>query len=227
MLRLFYKVHKWVGIGIGVIFLMWIVTGILIAGGDTPKGPGDGPPDFSRATVAPAAALALATSGDSALTGVRSVEFEQLGPHFIYRIRGKGRTVLVDAERGERLIVDEALARRLAEETVPGAGIRSAELIRAFDRGYGNGSLPVWRVTLDDEAGTLVHLSVRDGVLGTSTGSKRMHLTMHNLHTFATLKALGLARGPIRWLLVVASVISLVVVVTGYYMSLPKRWTRG
>src|SRR5690606_14998723 len=112
---------------------MWIVTGILIAGGDTPKGSGDGPPDFSRGTVAPATALALATSGDSALTGVRSVEFERLGPHFIYRIRGKGRTVLVDAERGERLIVDEALARRLAGETVPGAGIRSAELIRSYD----------------------------------------------------------------------------------------------
>ena len=65
MLRLFYKVHKWVGIGIGVIFLMWIVTGILIAGGDTPKGPGDGPPDFSRATVAPAAALARRPSAPS------------------------------------------------------------------------------------------------------------------------------------------------------------------
>ncbi|MDX2121134.1 MAG: PepSY domain-containing protein [Gemmatimonadota bacterium] len=227
MRRLIFKVHKWVGIGIGVILLMWIVTGILIAGGDTPKGTGEAPPDFSRATVAPAAALALATSGDSALTGVRAVEFERLGPHFIYRVRGKGRTVLVDAERGVRFLVDEALARRLAAETVPGAGIRSAELIRSYDRGYGNGSLPVWRVTLDDAAGTLVHLSQRDGVLGTSTSSKRMHLTMHNLHTFATLKVLGLPRGPIRWLLVLASVVSLVAVLTGYYMSLPKRWTRG
>ena len=227
MRRLIFKVHKWVGIGIGVILLLWIVTGVLIAGGDTPKASGDAPPDFGRATVAPAAALALATSGDSALTGVRTVEFERLGPHFIYRIRGKGRTVVVDAERGERLVMDEALARRLAAETVPGATIRSAGLIRAHDRGYGNGSLPAWRVTLDDAAGTLVHLSVRDAVLSSSTGSRRMHLTMHNLHTFATLKVLGLARGPIRWLLVLASVISLVAVVTGYFMTLPKRWTRG
>lgn len=227
MRRLIFKVHKWVGIGIGVILLMWIVTGVLLAGGDTPRASDDAPPDFGRATVAPAAALALATSGDSALTGVRSVEFQQLGSHFIYRIRGKGRTVVVDAERGERLVMDEALARRVAVEAVPGATIRSAELIRAHDRGYGSGSLPAWRVTLDDEAGTLVHLSVRDGVLGTSTGAKRMHLTMHNLHTFATLKVLGLPRGPVRWLLILASVISLVGVVTGYFMSLPKRWTRG
>ncbi|MBK6424066.1 MAG: PepSY domain-containing protein [Gemmatimonadetes bacterium] len=226
MLRLFYKVHKWVGIGIGLFLLMWIVTGMLLGGGE--GRPRDGAaPDYSRAVVSPADAQALAASGDSALREIRAVELDRIGSHLLYRVRGTGGTVLVDAEQPQRLEVTEALAREVATGMFPQGSIEGVELLTRHDRGYPNGALPAYRVRFADRAETLVHLSVRDGMLAVSNKDLRLNGTLHGLHTFASLRALGLARVPIRRLLIVASLISLVVVVTGYYMSLPRRWTRG
>ncbi len=226
MLRLFYKVHKWVGIGIGLFLLMWIVTGMLLGGGE--GRPRDGAaPDYSRAVVSPADAQALAASGDSGLREIRSVELDRLGSRVFYRVRGAGGTMLVDAAQPQRLEVTEALAREVAAGMFPQGTIEGVELLKRHDRGYPNGALPAYRVRFGDRAGTLVHLSVRDGLLAVSNKDLQLNGTLHGLHTFASLRSLGLSRVPIRRLLIVASLIALVVVITGYYMSLPRRWTRG
>lgn len=226
MLRLFYKVHKWVGIGIGLFLLMWIVTGMLLGGGE--GRPRDGvAPDYARAVVSPAAALEVATAGDSGLREVRGVELDRIGSHLLYRVRGAGGTVLVDAAEPRRLEVTEALAREVAAGMFPQGTIETVELLKRHDRGYPNGALPAYRVRFGDRARTLVHLSLRDGLVAVSNKDLQLNGTLHGLHTFASLRAFGLSRVPIRRLLNVASLISLVVVVTGYYMSLPRRWTRG
>lgn len=226
MLRLFYKVHKWVGIGIGVFLLMWIVTGMLLGGGE--GRPRDAaPPDYRGAVVSPAAAQEVAVAADSGLRDIRSLELDRLGSHLFYRVRGAGGTVLVDAAQPQRLEVTEALAREVAAGMFPQGRIEGVELLQRHDRGYPNGGLPAYRVRFDDGARTLVHVALRDGMLAVSNKDLRLNGTLHGLHTFASLRALGLSRVPIRRLLIVASLISLVVVVTGYYMSLPRRWTRG
>lgn len=225
MLRWFYKVHKWVGVGIGLFLLMWIVTGMLLGGGEARRGQA-ARPDFSTARVAPAEAAAVAQQGDSALTAVREVELDQLGGQLFYRVRGGGGTVLVSAERPERLAITDSMARAVAQAMYPGAAVQGVELVRRNDAAYPNGSLPAWRVSLGDGEGTRVHLAVRDGQLAVSDGGSRLGRTLHDLHTFAILRGAGLTREPTRLLLRVASVIALVVVLTGYYMSLPRAWTR-
>ncbi len=225
MLRWFYKVHKWVGVGIGLVLLMWIVTGMLLGGGEgRPREAG--PPDFSRAVVAPAAAAALAQAGDSALATVRGVELAQLGGALFYRVRGEGGTVLVNAERPERFIVSDSLARGVAQAMFPEGSVQGVELLRRHDAAYPAGALPAWRVSFGDRRGTQVHVALRDGQLSVSNGDLRLNRTLHDLHTFAAFRVTGLGRVPTRRLLTAASAIALVVVLTGYYMSLPRAWTR-
>lgn len=223
MLRWFYKVHKWVGVTIGVVLLMWIVTGVLLSAAEgRGKGRAD-PPDYGKAVVAPSAAVAAATGGDSGLRGVRAVELDRLGDRVIYRVRGSPRgTVLIDAGTGERIVVTESLARALAQGAVPGGAIVSAGLIRANDRGY-PGSLPAWRVTFGDAEATWFHVSTQDGLINISTTASRTSSTLHGLHTFGSLTALHIERRHIRLLLIGASLVALAVVLTGYVLSLPRR----
>jgi Na+-transporting NADH:ubiquinone oxidoreductase subunit F len=223
VLRWFYKVHKWVGVAVGVVLLMWIVTGVLLSTGE---GRGQGradPPDYGKATIAPAAAVTAATSGDSGLRGVRVVELDRLGDRVIYRVKGSPRgTALIDAGTGERIVITEPLARALAQRAVPGGAIESAELIRANDRGY-PGSLPAWRVRFGDAEATWFHVSSQDGLITISTTTSRTSSTLHGLHTFGSLTALRIERRHIRLLLIGASLVALAVVVTGYVLSLPRR----
>jgi uncharacterized membrane protein YkoI len=223
VLRWFYKVHKWVGVSVGAVLLMWIVTGVLLSAGE---GRGQGraaPPDYARATVSPAAAVAAATTGDSGLRGIRAVELDRLGDRVIYRVKGAPRgTALIDATTGVRIVISESLARELAQRAVPGGTIESAELIRANDRGY-PGSLPAWRVRFADADATWFHLGLQDGLVNISTTTSRTSSTLHGLHTFGSLTALHIERRHIRLLLIGASLVALAVVVTGYVLSLPRR----
>lgn len=222
MIRLFYKVHKWVGVGVGLILLMWIVTGMLIGGGGGGR-PAE-PPDYSRATVSPATAVAVAARSDSALGAARGVALEQIAGRLVYRVSAaRGRAALVDAATGEPVVIGEGLAREIAASLAPGAAIGEVRRLEGHDGGFPRGALPAWRVVLADPAGTWVHLS-RDGLGSSNTREQRRKAVYHDLHTFATLQQVQLDRRTIRVLFLVASVISIAVVVTGYYLSLPRRW---
>ncbi len=223
VLRWFYKVHKWVGVAVGVVLLMWIVTGVLLSAGEGRGKDRGAPPDYGMATVAPAAAVAAATRGDSGLHAIRGVELDRLGDRVIYRVKGSPRgTALIDAGTAERIVITESLARALAQSAVPGSPIVSAELIRANDRGY-PGSLPAWRVRFGDEGATWFHVGTQDGLINISTTTSRTSSTLHGLHTFGSLTALHIERRHIRLLLIGASLVALAVVVTGYVLSLPRR----
>lgn len=223
MTRLFYKVHKWIGVGIGLIMLMWIVTGVLIGGGG---GGRRAPvtPDYAGATVSPSAALAAAALGDNGITEARAVTLEVVAGRLAYRISDpKGRTALVDAGTGARIEICESLAREAAAVLAPQAGVREVVRLGGHDRGYPRGGLPAWRVILEDPEESWLHLS-SDATTSTNTRAQRSKSTLHDLHTFAALQGLHLGKQGIRILLVLASVISVALVVTGYYLSLPKRW---
>ncbi len=222
MIRLFYKVHKWIGVGIGLILLMWIVTGMLLGGGG--GGRPSEPPDYSRATVSPASAVAVAAASDSALGRVNGVVLDLIAGRLVYRVTAaRGRAALVDAATGAPIVIGEALVREVAATIAPEAAVGGVVRLKRHDGGYPRGPLPAWRVVLGDQAETWVHLN-RDGQVSSNTRDQRRKAVFHDLHTFATLRQAHLGPGTIRILFMVASVISLAVVGTGYYLSLPRRW---
>ncbi len=226
-MRLIFKIHKWVGIGIGLVLVMWIVTGIMAAGGDAVQGRGrrDTGPDFARATVTPAQAVQAAISADSGIAPVTQLTVERLGAKIVYRLTGAdGAVMLLDAGDGSRVVVDEAVAREVVLLDSPRATIGVPKLIERHDGVYQGGALPVWRVALGDEAGTVVHVNVATGALSRIDRRGQLHRTVMGLHTFGSLRRFIPSGRVVYLLFVAASVVSLVSVVTGYYLSLPREW---
>lgn len=224
MLRLCYRVHKWVGVGIGVCLAMWVVTGILLRDADDEPALPAVPLALDRVAVTPAAAARVAGAGGT-LGDVAAVELDMVAGQPVYRVRGTRATRLVDATTGTPFEVTEQAARTATAALVPGAVVRGAHLIRRYDRGYAGGALPAWRVQVEGPGNVLVHLDA-EGRLHRSDRSRQLHVVTHGLHTFASLGGAGLGHGAIRAVFLVASLIALALVATGYWMALPRR-SRG
>ncbi|MEO8635247.1 MAG: hypothetical protein ABI587_08220 [Gemmatimonadales bacterium] len=226
-MRLIYRIHKWIGVSIGLVMIMWIVTGIMATGGGGGRG-GERrgiDPDFTRATLSPAQAVLAAVGVDSEIAPITQLSVERLGARIIYRLTGaRGRAMLLDAGDGTRVVVDEAMAREVALLEVPMATIGGPTLIEKKDAEYPQGDVPVWRVRLGGKEAGVLHISATTGQVTRVDPDGEWHRTVMGLHTFRGLRRF-IASGPaINALLIVVSVISLVGVATGYYLSLPKAW---
>lgn len=226
-MRLIFKIHKWVGIGIGLVLVMWIVTGVMAAGGEAAQARGrrGSGPDFARATLPPARAVQAAIAVDSGIAPITQMTVERLGAKIVYRLTGAGGAVmLLDAGDGSRVVVDEAVAREVVLLDSPRATIGAATLIERHDGVYQGGALPVWRIQLGDEVGTVVHVSVATGVLSRIDRRGQLHRTVMGLHTFGSLRRFIPNPRVVHYIFVVASIVALGSVVTGYYLSLPREW---
>lgn len=217
-MRLIYQIHKWIGVGIGVILLMWIVTGMLVGGGRGEKPNVVRPVDVARAVISPAQA-ALAVASDSSFGGVKGMSLDQLGSRPVYRVTSEQRAVrLIDAATGAQVQVDEALAREIAATELPGVELGSVERIK------GGGPQSGWRVRFHDADHTVLIIGERSGEIRRTDDGSQFHRSMMSLHTFAVLKGLSLPAQAVYIIFLSISIISLGTVLTGYYLSLPKRW---
>ena len=222
-----YRIHKWIGVGIGLVVLMWIITGIMAVGGDSPRrGEGrDTGPDFARATLPPAQAVLTAISLDSTIAPITQVTVERLGARIVYRLAGaRGEVVLLDAADGSRVVIDEAMAREVALLDSPRATIGTPSLIERHDGEYHGGPLPVWRIRLGDKAGSVVHVSIATGQLSRIDRKGQLHRTVMGLHTFGSLQRFIESKRAVRYIFLAASIVSLAAVVSGYYLALPTDW---
>ena len=223
MTALIYRIHKWIGVGIGMVLVMWLLTGILIPGGEEPVRH-QGAASLERAMVPPAVAIAAARSDRPAGDAVTGVTLGVLADQPVYEVRWEEDGRLVDAVSGAIVEVDEHRARAVAEAEYPGGRILSVEQIHRRDRGFQYGLFPVWRIRFDDEAGTYVHVGTREARVVRNTRWDRARTTLRGLHTFATLQLFRIPGDVIYALLVTAALVALAGTVTGYYLSLPKSW---
>ena len=226
-MRLVYQIHKWIGVAVGLVLVMWIVTGVMAAGGEGHKG-GERRalgPDFSRATLLPARAVLAAVALDSSIAPITQMAVERLGTRIVYRLVGaRGGVMLLDAGDGTRVVVDEATAREVALMEAPKAAIGGPTLIEQHDADYPAGALPVWRVRLGDKETGLLYISAATGQVSRVDPQGALHRTVMGLHTFGSLRRFIPNGRAVRYLLYAASLICLVAVLTGYYLSLPRAW---
>jgi hypothetical protein len=139
-----HRIHKWIGVGIGLVLVMWLVTGILITGEDEPPGP-HAVASLAGAVVPPSVAMAVAQASRPFPGPIISVTLGALRDRPVYEVRWKEVGRIVDTVAGEILEVDEAWAHALAEPERQAARITSVEQIHRRDRGYQFGLLPVRR----------------------------------------------------------------------------------
>jgi hypothetical protein len=215
------QLHKWIGIGVGIILLMWSVTGVILMIPGRPPQVRTLPLELDRATVSPQQAIATA-SGDSA-GAIRSVSLIRIHDRVAYRIDRGRRPILVDAASGERIEITATLAEAVAREAMnrPTGDVK-VESVTRHDGFYPSGSLPAWRITVAGSSGPS-HVSRLDGAFTPAGSRSRFKAVAHDLHNFSILRELVRADWFSRSLAIIAGVVSMASILTGFWLALPRR----
>ena len=217
------QLHKWIGICVGIILLMWAVTGVIL------MIPGRAPRVIARAlrleqaTVSPQ--QAIATAGGDSTGDIRSVALIQIHDRIVYRIDRGRRPILVDAASGARIEITAALAEAVARDAMnrPSGEVR-VQPVTKHDALYPSGSLPAWRITIPGGAAP-AHVSRLDGTFVPAQSRSRVRSLAHDLHNFSIIRELVAADWFSRSLAIIAGLVSVASILTGYWLALPRRKT--
>jgi uncharacterized iron-regulated membrane protein len=160
------KIHKWVGLVIGLQFLVWAISGTAMALLDMDEVSGGEMAE--QATLAlPAAGTAWPAVrraiGDEPVTGVSLRSLPDRKAFEIMTARGAR---LFDAGNGSPIHIDEAMAGSIARAAQP-AGLVPANISRLteLDLAVRDHELPIWKVDFADEKHSSYYVSGTTGEL--------------------------------------------------------------
>ena len=157
--------HKWIGLIIGLQFLLWTLSGAGMALIDMDQVDGG-----ARRESAP---VQLGTTdgwprvqAELAGTTVRSVSLRPLLNRYVYEVGTSGGTVLFDAASGQRVSIDAAVAQQVAVAAY--AGAEAVKNVAPLDRlapAVREHELPIWRVDFNDPQNSSFYISGSTGAL--------------------------------------------------------------
>ena len=229
--RILFLTHRWIGIGMCLLFALWFASGIVMMYVDYPEltyvESVAAHPDLQRDRVALTPFEAARQAGE--ITDWQSASLAMLADRPVYRLRATdGRSATIFADTGERM---ERLGEQGALAVSATSGLRSGaaepehlgliEVDQWTITGSLNPSRPLHKVALNDSAGTVLYISERDGrVVRDTTGRERFWnwpgSTVHWIYPLAIRQFSGFWLQLIIWL----SVIGLVSLVTGTVIGL-------
>jgi len=167
MMQLLKKLHKWVGLLIGIQVLLWLLSGLVISLLDPIKvsgrqwtSPAVAEPQF----LGPTALLEPAEVPAEHLKGALGIELTvQHGkPAYLVR-RGDGET-LVNGIDGSVITFGKADAETLARQDFSGDGeVISVEQGMAPDMESRNHTGAYWRIDFSDKANTAIYIAASTG----------------------------------------------------------------
>jgi len=161
------KVHKWVGLLIGIQLLLWLLSGLMLSLLNPEKVSGA---QWAQQTTHGITAI-LDTNllephelSADLFDGALSVSLEDRRGQSIYRIRRLDGTILVNASNGETLKTNESDARVLAQQDFTGNGaVVSVESGFAPDLETRNSRGDYWRVNFSDSSSASIYISASTG----------------------------------------------------------------
>lgn len=177
------KIHKWIGLLIGLQLVLWMSSGFVMSLLDAEKVRGR---EFRAPAPAkqpwPSDVVAVGPLLASARDQAVAVTTGWLLDRPVYRLTGEKSTVLIDARNGERVELDALLARRLAQASYTGTGTaRPAQLVEpSLETRAHEGK--VWRVAFADGQDTTVYLSQQGDVLEHRNSTWRLFDVFWMLH---------------------------------------------
>ncbi len=219
------KLHEWIGFTIGGIFVVWLLSGIAMMFPQGTRAAYEGPygpVDYTAAIVTPEDAVRIAGGVASAepLPAARELRLGRVDGRLVYKAAVEGGDLrLVDARTGEIVTITEERAVRLAEtEFESDAEIVDVRLMDDRDIWYQHGPLPAWRIAFDDSRRSISYVATTDGSVRRSDRITRVKSAIVSTHDFSTLGVVKLMGMQVP-LLILASIIGLISVATGYYLS--------
>ncbi|WOH36332.1 PepSY domain-containing protein [Thalassotalea fonticola] len=192
-MRLIRKIHKWVSVIIGIQLLLWLLSGIFFnmmdhtkAAGNTYKNREHQHVEVEQASLIDPVVVLQANKSSVSL-----VPTQLLGKPYYLLTHTKGlykhfknHYTLVNAYTGEKLVLDESLAVKLAKQSYTGPG----DVIAANLLAYPLEDLPKqknasWQINFSDNINTSVYIEAESGrVVGHSDDDKRFADIFFMLH---------------------------------------------
>lgn len=160
------RIHKWIGLVLGLQFVIWTVSGAMMAVLDMETVVGGkakaaaAPPLPAGGTTWPRVRTAL---GGEAVT---AVTVRPLLDRHVLEVATRSGVKLFDAANGRPIVVDAAMARSVAERGYSGsAAVKTVEPLKELELAVREHSLPIWRVNFADEANSSFYVSGKTGQL--------------------------------------------------------------
>ncbi|CAA2101684.1 hypothetical protein MBUL_01302 [Methylobacterium bullatum] len=228
--------HRWLGIATGLLFALWIGSGLVMLYVPFPS-----LTETERlARLRPMAWEAVALSPDDALAAVglhgmpRSLDLEMRGDEPVYRLSaGDGRRITLSARTGAPVgPVDSEAARRLTGAG-PGASVDPVERDQWTVTARYDPLRPFHKVALNDAAGTELYVSERTGeiVLDTTRferGWNWVGAVTHWVYLTPLRARADLWRDVVLWLSGIAAFTALTGLALGIWrLRLRRRYARG
>lgn len=160
------RIHKWIGLAIGLQFLLWAISGAAMALLPMEKVAGGELADQQPRPLARGGGawprIAQSLSGQP----IRSLSLRTVAGRQLVEVGTGHGTHLFDAADGAPVAIDARAARAIAEAAHPSAAqaMRVAALTR-IDFAVREHELPIWKVDFADEGNSSYYVSATTGAL--------------------------------------------------------------
>ncbi len=224
--KTWHRIHKWVAIVVGVSFLAWTISGIvMMLPGRWFQPPGlrvSPQADYRAAQVSPGQAIINLGELAERPVEVISLSLKQVGETAVYEINlTDGSSYLVDAESGEIVRITPEFAERVVRDRL---GIQTVllevETLDSHELLYPFGPLPVYRLVFEGEGSNVYYVSPRDGNLWRSNNLTRIREAIMSLHTFAPISLFVRQDRVRKVVMLLFSLAGIAAALTGYYLAL-------
>jgi uncharacterized iron-regulated membrane protein len=252
--KLARKIHKWTSIGIGVVLLIWLISGIFhviplsvleridrwIMGGkqvqtvQTQSEPANvefvpNEASYRNLAVSIPEAISILETDMGHAVQLAGCSICRLSDTLVYEITLEdGGRHLIDAIKGIPLRIAEAEIKESAIAAAPqGSNIVNMTFLTKRPYAYW-GPIPTYRFAFDDVSRTYIYVSPITGqVEHRNKGSNRLRQWMLSLHKFEFLMLIWEREAFRKGTLLICSLVGLAVVITGFYIALPVKWLRS
>ena len=156
----FRRIHKWVGLVLGLQFVLWTVSGAVMALLDMEKVGG-----HSAAEAAPTAVAWPNDIAAPSLSGpVQGLTLRRILERPVYEVSDAKGARLLDARSGEPILVDGALASQIARAAFHHqAPVRAVARLEKANLEARDHKGPLWRVDFADEENSSSYISAVTG----------------------------------------------------------------
>ena len=159
------RIHKWIGLLLGLQFLIWAASGAVMALLDMDEVAG-GKKAVARTAPLPATPSWPKVRDSLEGQAITSVAVRPLLDRPVFEVTTAAGVQMFDAADGRPIVVDEALARKVAEAGYSGSGkVAAVAPLRELELAVRTHRLPIWRVDFADEANSSFYVSGETGLL--------------------------------------------------------------
>ena len=159
------RIHKWVGVLIGLQFLLWAISGTAMALLDMEQVAG-GPSAERPVPPLPALSPAWPVIQDAVGGKVEGMRTRALLDRQLLEVSGPGGTMLIDPIGGKPVTIGAPLASAIAGSAHPsGMAPKSVSKLSEVTLAVRDHDLPIWKVDFADPVGSSYYVSGTTGEL--------------------------------------------------------------